>query len=405
MLLFIKLYSTIYWVVFTATWLSLIVEPAFGFDEERIAQICKSKLDFKSIEEFYTFVTEYKQLKDFKGKNKHLNNCLDQRESILALEELIKNYDRKRPCKFDQVTKLEDYAKKHLNPHNKAKPIVLKLFTLFGVNIGFVCKLNLLAHIKQAELEVEQLDFIYSMASPTGWNILINEHTKKSMKFGVSSQANNVVNRVSKLVPGLKLIEHLTYMDFDHSMSENRIDPWQGVEVGFFKLENIESTIKISDNLVRIIESCQNLEQFFYNLTLSLAKLNHLGLVVEFDLNKFHEDNIILHKWLAATSFCQLMTRVKISTQKGDEIHFELIHRDDLLDNRRKVYSYEAEFDDIRPEVVDKAWLASVMEGQWLQKSAALFLANRKGGKVSLAMDQVIQFIKGLQVDHKSALQ
>lgn len=372
---------------------------------------CDKKVDIKSIEEYQVFIENLKLLDENKSfpleNDSMMKKCFDDKESLYELDDLIKGYDKKRACKFNQIEKLEVYAKKYLlkKQNSNNRTLAIKFFTLFGVNVGFICSYNLLAHLQQADLEVEQLDFIFSMASPIGWNVLINEHTKKSMKFGESGQTNNIINRVARLVGSLNHIDQLDYLDFNHSFNSKNVD----IEKGSIKLMNNVAANKVREYLLKIIESCQNLDQFYVNLLLSLAKLNHLGLLVNFDiLNKFHENNITLHKWLAATKFCQLLVRVKSSTLNinNDELFFELIHDDSLLENRRKLYSYSAELsNDIHDQALNRFWLASVVEGKWNQESEAMF----KGGQhdndlVSVANKQFKQFIRGLENDYKQSI-
>ena len=188
---------------------------------------CRQKLNFQTIGEFRHFVGVYRnhlgrQLpasSSSKPKRPTLadllhapsagaqSGCLADQEAILALDKLVADYDRRRPCKMSEVAKLEQFARKFLL-QNTAHSKVLRFFTLFGVQIGLKCKLNLLAHLKQADAEVDQMDFVHSMASPTGWNVLANELAKKAMKFGSSThQESQVVNRIAKLVPGLSQVD------------------------------------------------------------------------------------------------------------------------------------------------------------------------------------------------------
>lgn len=385
---------------------------------EQVNKQCNSKLDFKSINEFDEFMKKFKEVASSEVHNdldsSGFKRCLEDKEELFALDELVRNYDRLRPCKFSEVAKLEDHARLYYSA--KRRPLGTKFFTLFGVNIGFVCKLNLLAHIKQADNEADQLDFIYSMASPTGWNVLINEHTKKSMKFGTSSHAGNqVTNRLAKLVPGLNLIDQLDYLSFDHVKNNERdmMNLENGVEKGLHRLEsgNGEVAEKIGGFLVKIIESCKKLDQLYLNSILSLARLNELGLLVSYSpLANFHENSIMLHKWLAATSFCQLMARVRVQEISDDEreglpaIKTEIIHDDNLLESRRKLYSYAAELGEIRQEALDNVWLASIPEGAWRQEDQAMFRSKSANEGQSVAMIQLSQFIRGLERDYLSML-
>lgn len=367
---------------------------------------CKRKLDFKTISSFYEFMANFKHSEANSGsilqKEPSLKRCFADRDSLYALEELVSQYDKKRPCKFQEVAKLENYAKKHLLGNRKSS--ALKFYTLFGVNIGFRCKLNLLAQLRQADMEVDQVDFIYSMASPTGWTALINDHTKKSMKFGTSSYAEaNVINRVARLIPGLDQIDQLDYMSFDHALNKIPLSNWNGIESYSYKLADPSTVDKLRYELNKIVQSCQDLDQFYVNSVLSLARLSELGLVIGFRLiDDQHERSITLHKWLSAASFCQLMVRVSVEPT-GEDIQVHIAHDDSLIVSRRKLYSYVAEFNEIDEEVAPEAWRASVLEAQWTQKNQAMFTPD-DDGTTSFAMKQLKQFIKGLERDHKDSM-
>lgn len=367
----------------------------------RLELACKNRLHFNTIAEFRQFVGELARLASTQAPDKkwgpHLARCLEQRHSIEQLERLIENYNKARPCKLSEVAKLEQFARRHLF-HDK-RALVAKFFALFGVNVGLNCKLNLLAHVQQADLEADQLDFIYSMASPTGWSVLINEYTKKSMKFGTSSHASShVINRIAQLVPGLSQVDQLDYLNFHHVMNSNLPANWSGLERGSAELKGAELKTKLLESLEKIIDSCNSLDQFYVNSLLSLAKLRELGLLVEF-LNENHERSVMLHKWLAATSFCQLMTRVRLLADEHNTytstIHFEIIHDDNLLENRRKLYSYAARFDEISDRAREMAWQASLNDGAWRQKSGAMWVSGNGGS--SVAMRQLKQFIRGVE--------
>lgn len=368
---------------------------------------CQEKLNFKTIHEFREFVDRLRQWDDLKPAEVPLSlaRCLSDKEPIYELENLVLNYDKMRPCKLSEITKLENYAIKYLM--DSKKPISVKFFTLFGVNVGFYCKLNLLAHLQQADTEADQVDFIRSMASPVGWDILINEHTKKSLKFGTSSSSgSNIINRVAKMIPGLSQIEHLDYMYFNHPKNElpdSIRSSWQGIEKGVFSVgkQKLELNGKLSELTNEIIESCKNLDQFYTNSVLALARLNNLGLLVEFDmLDDLHGNSHMLHKWLAAASFCQLMIRVRAMTDSSDSIKLEILHDDNLLESRRRLYSYVAKFEEIHKQAVEKVWLARLSEGRWRKKSQAMFRSNEES---STAMKQLKQFLRGLERDYTTS--
>lgn len=378
-------------------------------EDDKIIEIvkndCKRKLDFKTIGDFNKFLADFKWLEGNSATiiqlDPILKRCFVHKDSLYALGELVSDYDKKRPCKFEQIAKLEDYARKHLLGNKKS--LALKFFTLFGVNIGYKCKLNLLAHLSQADSEVDQVDFIYSMASPTGWNTLINEHTKKSMKFGTSSYGEaNIINRVAKLVPGFNQIDQLDYMSFDHPLNKISLSNWNGIESFPYKFEDSLFAGKMNEYLNRIIQSCQNLDQFYLNSVLSLARLNELGLLIEFKMiDEAHEQSLTLHKWLSAASFCQLMIRVNTEIA-NDKIKVQIIHDDSLIVSRRKLYSYAAEFEEINKEVAKEAWRASILEAAWVKKNQAMF-GSHDDGIESFAMKQLKQFIKGLERDHRES--
>lgn len=391
-----------------------IILVARAQDVNFIVQSCINKLDFKSLAEFGQFVDQFSRAKDDeaikttghnltnkKGELRLVKRCLDERESILELDKLIKSYDKVRPCKYSEIGRLEEYANKYLFDNTKA--IVSKFFTLFGVNIGINCKLNLLAHLKQADLEADQVDFIYSMASPSGWNVLINEYTKKSMKFGGSTHSDsNLINKIVKLVPGFTQVEHIDYLNFHHKLNDIKlVKGFRSInypyEMGSYKLLNgQEKRNNLIESIGKIINSCKNLDQFYLNSILSLARLKELGLLVNY-LNEFQEPSLLLHKWLAAASFCQLMVRVRLIEEHKDksEILFQIVHQDDLLSSRQRLYSYVAQFDEITEAARENVWRASVSGGQWRQKSEAIFPT---GCDSSVAMKQVRQFIKGLEL-------
>lgn len=403
----IKLFNPILiWILYETVLIASAIDSKESMTSlDVIRKDCNSSLKFKSIDKFLHFMEHFKQFKDFDSIDSKsdtlLKRCIEDRESLYALEELVSHYDKKRPCKFKEVAKLEEYAKKFLI---HKRPISIRFFTLFGVNVGFHCKVNLLAHLKQADTEVEQLDFFYSISSPTGWNVLINEYTKKTMKFGTSSNAGNgVINRVAKLVPGLAQIDELDYLSFDHVKNNISIEDWQGVEYGSYKAKGIELSLKVYSAVEQVIQSCQNLDQFYVNSVLSLARLNELGLLVSFDtLNELHEYSLMLHKWLVAASFCQLLVRVKVHPQDDvNEIKFRIEHNDNRVDSRRKLYSYVAEFKEIAKEAVDSAWLANVRGGQWRKSQQAMFRPN-ESGKTSVAMKQFKQFLRGLERDYQT---
>lgn len=379
--------------------------------EDFIKKTCNEKLEFKSIAEFNIFFRHFKDLTengyiDFK-EDKLLSRCLEEKSSIYALEQLVTNYDKKRPCKWQEIIKLEKYAKTYF-ADKKNRPMSLKFYTLFGVNVGFVCKMNLLAHINQADMEVDQVDFIYSMASPTGWNVLINEYTKKSLKFGSSSNTEgSLINRIAKLIPGLTLIEEVDYMNFDHIMNHNIVKDWNGVENGTFESNDLKSSQHLIKCVTKIIESCKKLDQFYFNSILSLARLKNLGLLVNFDmLSSQHEHSLMLHKWLAATSFCQLMVRVRVKKVENNDkvIGIEIFHEDTLIESRQKLYSYVAEFEDINAIAVEKAWLASVTEGNWCRRDKAIFKKVEGAETESVAMKKLKQLMKGLERDYVASL-
>lgn len=386
------------------------ISIASSTEDDKILEIvkngCKRKLDFKTISAFEEFMANFKQLEANSGpivqKEPSLKKCFADRDSLYALHELVSQYDRKRPCKFQEVAKLESYARKHLLGNRKSSAV--KFYTLFGVNIGFRCKLNLLAHLRQADMEADQVDFIYSMASPTGWNALINDHTKKSMKFGTSSYAEaNVINRVARLIPGLDQIDQLDYLSFDHALNKISLRNWNGLESYSHKLADPSTADKLRYDLNKIVQSCQNLDQFYVNSVLSLARLNELGLVVDSKLiDEQHERSITLHKWLSAASFCQLMVRVSVEPT-GEDIKVHIAHDDSLIVSRRKLYSYVAEFEEISGEVATDAWRASILEAQWTQKNQAMFSPD-EDGTTSFAMKQLKQFIRGLERDHTESL-
>lgn len=398
--------------------------------DEFVRLKCESKLKFESIRQFKEFVAKHKQFvaehaelidkepnkgnkfsEMFKlggalggGKADSMRRCIQDRQAIYDLEQLIDEYDRTRPCKMNQIEKLEKFAIKHLLDNTKS--ITLRFFTLFGVQIGMICKLNLMAHLKQADSEADQLDFIYSMASPTGWNVLINEYARKSMTFGTSAhQDNKLVNRIAKLVPGLSQVEHVDYLNFQHPLNDQiarNSTLRDDFELSSYTLEQGDKwNAKLSESLKQIISSCKNLDQFYVNSILSLTRLKELGLLVEY-LSDIHEHSLTLHKWLAATSFCQLMVRVDLIDSdnmiKG-AYNLKILHDDVKFnnENRHKLYSYVAEFEDIQPEALESAWCASVPEGQWRQKSEAMFLQSNKGESQSVAMRLLKQYIKGLE--------
>jgi len=411
--------------------------------EELTKRQCNGKLDFKTIAEFRRFV-EKLGLLESSVKASHTPSgpkmlatllarrddddeqssivkmkCLEksQKEALHELDQLIAHYDKKRPCKTSEIAKLEQFALRHLL--NNTRSITMRFFTLFGVNIALKCKLNLLAHLKQADSEVDQLDFIYSIASPTGWNILINEYAKKNMKFGSSThQESQLINKIAKLVPGLSEVEDLDYLNFNHPLNDPKrmhdiLVENDGVELGQYDLETDGGKwhTKVVESLKKVIESCRNLDQFYVNSLISLARLKELGLLVEY-LGEIHERSATLHKWLAATSFCQLMVRVEVLDEPNSDntssIKLSIMHDDKKfhLQHRRKLYSYVAEFDEIEPEAQKQAWCASVAEGRWRQRSAAMLLPS--GQDQSVAMRRLKQFIRGLERtferDHKDLM-
>lgn len=380
---------------------------------------CKAGLDFKTIAEYDSFVANLKLFEEQLAaptkklivKLPSLVKCLEEKETIYALKELMDQYNKQRPCKFSEVTKLEDFAKRHLL--NNKRTMASKFFTLFGVSIGVRCRINLLAHLKQADSEADQMDFIYSMASPTGWDTLINEYIKKSMKFGTSSHyENNVVSRIARLVPGLSQIDQVDFLNFNHSMNnqENSNSVLKnGIELGSHKFKDVNLKPQVLESLDKIIDSCQNLDKFYVNSVLSMARLRELGLLVDF-LNDLHDNSALLHKWLVATSFCQLMARVRLvpedeGTKSSNKIMFEIVHDDDLLEHRRGLYSYAAPFEEIHEKATELAWRASVNEANWRQKSEAMWLHSNEAAAGSMAMKQLGQFIKGVEEDFKQGLE
>ena len=382
--------------------------------KQSLNQHCKKKLSFKSIAEFNEFVEDLREI-DEKGAGLqfekglvHLDGCLMEKEPIYALHELVNNYEKERPCKYSEVTKLEDYAKKYLLHNTQAK--TLNFFTLFGVSIGITCRINLLAHLKQADSEADQLDFIYSIASPSGWSTLINEYTKKSMKFSTSGHPDShVINRIAQLVPGLSQIDQLSYLNFNHAMNDAESSQHASRESGTYELKSADLRPKVVESLHKIIESCKNLDKFYVNSVLSMAKLKSLDLMVDF-LNDLHDRSALLHKWLVATSFCQLMARVNMVTPNGDSssqkptIEYEIIHSDNLLRNRHKLYSYAAPFEEIHERAKELAWQAMVNEGSWRQKSDAMWQPNKQQPAISIAMKLLVQYIRGVENDIQQGL-
>lgn len=376
---------------------------------QNVRDQCRAKLDLKSLAEFSQFIRDLEEVRSSGHlatgrQDEPLMKCFEEQESIRELNKLITNYNLERPCKYSEVAKLEQFARKFLL--TKKRPMAAKFFTLFGVQVGLQCKLNLLAHLKQADIEADQLDFIYSMASPTGWNVLINEYTKKSMKFGQSSHPDShVISKIAALVPGLKLVEQLDYLSFDHVNNDEQLRTNLtlngGIEFGSYKAsddgkEDGGIGSKLSETVKQIVESCKRLDQLYVNSLLSLARLKELGLLVPY-LNDLHELSRTLHKWLAATSFCQLMVRVRVgggSSAETNLLKLEILHDDQLLESRRQLYSYAAPFEEISQEARDNQWQASVQEGEWRQKSAAMLVP---GADKSLAMKQLQQFIRGLE--------
>jgi hypothetical protein len=391
---------------------SIIMINCLEVMRERLNEHCKKKLRFNSIRQFNEFVDELKDVEteifDVDSKSLHLLKCLNEKDAIYDLHNLIDNYNKERPCKYSEIAKLENYAKKHFlkSPNS----ITINFFTLFGVTIGINCRINLMAHLKQADSEVDQVDFIYSMASPTGWNPLINEFTKKSMKFGTSQHENgNVINRIAKLVPGSTQIDHLDYLNFDHAMDDKGSSQHSSRESGTYELKNVQLRSKVIESLYKIISSCRNLDKFYVNSVLAMSKLKSLGLMVDF-LTDLHDRSALLHKWLVATSFCQIMARVEMVTKNVDglaipQIEFELIHSDKLLKHRRELYSYAAPFEEIHEKAKKLSWQAIVNEGSWRQKNAAMW-AHRGKEQIasSVAMQLLKQYIRGLEHDFQQDL-
>lgn len=381
---------------------SVSSQESTASDLDFVSAKCSSKLDFETIEEFYDFMRRFVALDVAAIHAEPLKKCLDHKSALIDLKELIDNYDKKRPCKQSEIVKLENYARKYFLV-KKQRPWSLKFFTLFGVNIGLKCKLNLLAHLKQADTEVNLLDFIYSMASPTGWDILIAEHTKRTEE---ASGSKSIVNRLAKLVPALTLVEQLDFMLFDHPLnnydSSGKDVQKTGLESSFFELASADTARELRGFLVKIVEACQNLDQLYYNSILSLARLNELGLLVSFKLvDDIHESSLLLHRWLAAASFCQVMARVQVTNNDSKLLELKIIHDDARVESRRTQYSYEAEFDDISEDARQNAWLASVSDGKWLRKDEAMF---KLGSNKSVAMNRLLQFIRGLERDYVSWL-
>lgn len=383
---------------------------------DKLELVCKSKVDAKTIAEFRQFMNDLNSIvskdeQQLRTSNlkKNLIKCFDERESLVALEQLVDSYDRVRPCKMSQLERLEQFARKHL--FNNKKALAAKFFSLFGVQIALTCKLNLMAHTKQADLEADQLDFIYAMASPTGWNVLVNEYTKKSMKFGTSGNADShIINRVARLVPGLTQIDQLDYLSFDHVMNQDMPEAkdgtdWDGhIERGQYEPQSLELRKQLVDSIAKIITSCQALDMFYVNSLLAMARLKELGLMVDY-LNELHEHSPVLHKWLVATSFCQLMARVKLTatTENDSPLHVEIIHDDKLLVTRRKLYSYVAAFDEITDRAREYVWHTSVNEGAWRRKRESMWPPG--SGGTSVAMRQLKQFMKGVEHNFKEVEQ
>lgn len=380
--------------------------------ESFLERSCHEKLDFKTIREFNVFVVKFRSWSESHKTgammNRALQRCLDDAKAIYDLEKLVRNYDKSRPCKYREVGKLEQYANDFLS--GSRRPLSVKFFTLFGANVGFHCMLNLLAHIKQADREVDQVDFIHSLASPLGWNVMINEYTKKSLKFGVSSHSgSDVINRVARLIPGLSQLEQLDYLHFKHPKDKlpERVlhsDSWrQGIEEGELILP--ETGPEMSERVIgfarQIIEACRRLDQFYLNSILALARLNSLGLLIEFgELNDLHENSHMLHKWLAAASFCQLMVRVRVDMEgTSGAIKLQVLHDDQQVESRRQLYSYMAPFDEIDTRVLEKVWMTRLMEASWRQNSGALFKAGQES---SVPMRQVKKFLQGLARDYSA---
>jgi hypothetical protein len=407
-------------IVRVAIWLSCLVQLFVQIDcrgpkdlKQKLNEHCKRKLKFKTIARYNNFVRELKTIEasgpiQLDKDLGYLALCLAEKESLYALQELMENYDKDRPCKYSEVTKLEEYAKKYLLNNTKAR--ALKFFTYFGVTVGMYCRTYLMAHLKQADSEVEPLDFIYSTASPTGWNTLINEYTSKSLKFGVSTnEENSVINKVARLVPGLTQIDQLEYLDFHHAMDDVESSQYANFETGSHKVKNITLKPQIINSLNKIIESCVKLEKFYLNSVLSMAKLKNLGLSVDF-LNGLHDRSALLHKWLVAASFCQLMVRVKIittdneATNHVDAIDYELVHNDARLKSRLELYSYAAPFDEIHEKAPTLSLQAQVNEAAWRQKNEAMWPSSKAKPAISVAMRLLVQYIKGVENDFKQGL-
>lgn len=378
--------------------------------EDFVERSCRAKLDFKTISEFTGFVGKFRvwesSIDDSIALSGALRRCHDDRQAIYELDKLVREYDNNRPCNYRQIGKLEYYARDFFL--GSKRPLSIKFFTLFGANIGFHCKMNLLAHIKQADGEADQVDFIRSLASPLGWNVLINEYTKKSLKFGVSSHSgSDIINRVAKLIPGLSQVSQLDYLHFNHPRDKpaERVFEsisWQaGIEDGELVLDGLraDSAKKVLSFTQEIVESCRRLDQLYLNSILALARLNNLGLLIEFDeLDELHESSHMLHKWLAAASFCQLMVRVRIAfDETKGTIRLQVVHNEQLVESRRRLYSYMAPFDEISDKVVDRVWTTRLLDSAWRQKSGALFRPDQDS---SVPMRQVKKFLLGLARDY-----
>lgn len=379
--------ATIITIVVSLSSLSLVNAGSLTNDEELkqiIVSACNNRLKFKQISEFEDFLANFNELLTretlvtelmAEGASSVLTKrCIVEKEAIFAMAKVMK--ERERPCKPDNVELLMDLAQFWLvdykrNPvTNGKRSIINEFFTLYAVELAYQCKRHLLAHLNQADEKVNPLDFVRVLSTPLGWEELMKEHTSKALKFGKSTNGrNDVVNKLSSLIAGLRRIEHMDLI-IEEPMPLVATEP-----VEEEPMKEYEITAQAYNYLKQIIESCQNLEQFYLGNIMSLARLQQLGVVFDMgQIDEHHDASASMHKWLAVTSFCQTFSMVQMEQisyenesqlQSSDPASIVKMKARILKDirkakHRQRYYTYVAPIKEIGDFARDKSWLVTM---------------------------------------------
>jgi hypothetical protein len=288
-------------------------------DMDVIVSACKRKFDFATIDEFRTFIKQYKLVSDEQLSDaKVLSKCIKQREAILELDQLVVT---ERVCDSVQIDKIIDYHKRHIKSSRfnvlATQPLTYKFFAKYAIQVAYTCKKNLVENLNESSQllrrQAESLERAKEMVFKERPDIKLNlkliaeqPETPEMANFKQRSETETTLGEYREALTRLRRPEDiLTFERAECKKSRTRRVKVAASELNMFFKPALY---------------CLNLAQYYTGSLLSIARLANYGYTaLDSELDLALADSPLVKDWIVAVQVCEPMLHMRTETIEQDK--------------------------------------------------------------------------------------